>query len=165
MFTWKYVDIDTNEVDSIRQTYLDYFQITPPKLNFFQTCNIGIKTFLNMPVVKTSVIFLDGNKNGEIHEDIRPGGQILALLIPLVNCNNSSTEIYESSVGPLLKLNAENKTYHFYEPANCKKIAEYLLTQPVLLNTSLPHCVFNHSNQQRIALSICFETDPWHLTN
>jgi len=165
MFTWKYLDIATTEVNNIRQQYLDYFQNSPPTPDFFQTCNIGINTFLNMPVFKTSVIYVGGNKNGAIHEDVRPNGQVLGLLIPLINCNNSSTEIYESTVKPLVKLNSENRTYNYYEPSTCKKIAEYVLTQPVLLNTSLPHRVFNYSNQHRVALAICFETDPWHLTN
>jgi hypothetical protein len=165
MFTWKYLDIDNKEVEGIRQQYLDYFQTSPPTAHFFQTCDIGIKTFLNMPVFKTSVIYLDGNTDGPIHEDVRPGGQVLGLLIPLINCNDSSTEIYESVVEPMVKVNGENRTYNYYEPDNCKKIAEYVLTQPVLLNTSLPHCVFNYSNLHRVALAICFETDPWHLTN
>jgi hypothetical protein len=88
----------------------------------------------------------------------------LAINIPLENCEDSTTSFWESSVPPIPSKTPNGYTFSTYDKNFCKKIAEYTLDRPILLNTSVPHEVINNSNKWRRAITLRFIDDPWHLT-
>lgn len=163
MFYWKYIDIDPAELQSIRREYLNHL---PDNNHFFQSLDLPIKEFLGLEVQRFVLIQVEPLAKGRIHTDWRPTnfGCQLALNIPLINCDNSITSLWESDYVPETQYTTNGQPYNFYDPDRCNKVAEFKLTQPALFRTDLPHSVDNLSDKGRKAISIRFKIDPWHLT-
>lgn len=162
MFYWKYQDIPEDEIAMIQKKYR---KILPDNCEFFQVVPLDIKTFMGLKISRAVLIQVEPNAKGRIHTDFRPEGYSLALNIPLENCENSITTMWDAAAEVVeIRYTTNNSPYHYYNPNLCKKITEFSLTKPVLFDTSVPHAVDNYSNNWRKAISLRFEPDPWHLT-
>ena len=162
MFYWKYQDIPEDEIAMIQEKYR---KILPDNCEFFQVVPLDIKTFMGLKISRAVLIQVEPNAKGRIHTDFRPEGYSLALNIPLENCENSITTMWDAAAEVVeIRYTTNNSPYHYYNPNLCKKITEFSLTKPVLFDTSVPHAVDNYSDNWRRAISLRFEPDPWHLT-
>jgi hypothetical protein len=162
MFYWKYQDIPENEIAMLQEKYR---KILPNNFEFFQVVPLDIKMFMGLKISRAVLIQVEPNARGRIHTDFRPEGYSLALNIPLDNCENSTTTMWEASADVMeIRYTTNKSPYHYYDPNLCKKITEFSLTIPVLFDTSIPHAVDNYSDKWRRAISLRFEPDPWHLT-
>ena len=83
--------------------------------------------------------------------------------IPLDNCDESTTNFWESTSKPSLRQTKNGHVYSYYEESKCTKLTEYKLTSPVIFDTKILHNVTNPTNQIRRAISLRFKEDPWHL--
>jgi hypothetical protein len=167
-FVWKYVDIQ--DLDALADIKERYLKRKPNADNFYIPMDIGIKEFLGMEIGNPVLIYAMPKKNYMIHIDYRMDKLKLALNIPLINCENSLTEFWKcSKMGSSVKPeNAWRSPPNFlssfnFEQENCEKIDEFIMTQPVVFNTQVPHSVTNFSDMPRIAISLRFKEDPWHL--
>jgi hypothetical protein len=162
MFYWKYQDLPEDEISMIQEKYR---KILPNNCEFFQVVPLDIKTFMGLKISRAVLIQVEPNAKGRIHTDFRPEGYSLALNIPLENCENSITTMWDAAAEVVeIRYTTNNSPYHYYNPNLCKKITEFSLTKPVLFDTSVPHAVDNYSDNWRRAISLRFEPDPWHLT-
>jgi hypothetical protein len=164
MIYWQYVDLDPVEVDRIKKKYLE---ILPVPQHFFQTLNLGIKEFMGRPIFKTVIINAMPNSIGKIHRDHRPyDNNVLAINIPLLNCDNAITEFWDTDEDRnLIQYTSSGSPYIGFNHSRCKKIDEFKLTQPVVFRTDIPHSVNNYSNDARLAISLRLVNDPWDLVN
>ena len=161
VFYWKYQPIPDTELEIIKNIYRENL---PSNSEFFQVVNIPIKTFMNLKISRAVLIQVEPNAKGRIHTDYRPEGFSLALNIPLENCENSVTSMWDTTDQITeIRYTTNNSPYHYYDPVLCKKITEFQLTSPILFDTSIPHSVDNLSDKWRRAISLRFEPDPWHL--
>jgi hypothetical protein len=162
MFYWKYQDVPNNEILRLQELYK---KVLPNNSEFFQIVPLEIKMFMGLKISRPVLIQVEPNARGRIHTDFRPEGYSLALNIPLENCDNSVTSLWEAPSELVeIRYTTNRSPYHYYNPNLCKKITEFSLTKPVLFDTSIPHSVDNFSDQWRRAISLRFEPDPWYLT-
>ena len=166
MFYWQYCDVPEEDTKFIQNMYKENL---PSNSDFFQEIIIPIKTFMNIKIEKAVLIQVAPFSNCPIHADHPVDIEVkckLALNIPLENCENSVTRLWDiAGQHTEVKYTSNNARYHYYDPALCKKITEFHLTEPVLFDTTVPHSVHNMSDKWRRAISLRFESDPWHLVN
>ena len=164
MFVWQYVDLDPMEVDRIKKIYLEAL---PVSRLFYQTLELGIEEFMGRPIFKTVIINVMPNSVGKIHKDFRPhDNNVLAINIPLLNCDNAITEFWDTDEDRnLIQYTQGGSPYIGFNHTRCKKINEFKLTHPVVFRTDIPHSVNNYSNDARLAISLRLVTDPWDLVN
>jgi len=164
MFIWQYVDLDPVEVEKLKKKYLE---VLPVPQHFFQTLNLGVTEFMGRPVFKTVIINAMPNSVGKIHRDYRPhDNNVLAINIPLVNCDNAITEFWDTDEDRnFIQYTSSGSPYIGFDRKRCRKIDEFTLTQPIVFRTDLPHSVNNHSNSPRLAISLRLEKDPWDLVD
>jgi hypothetical protein len=161
MFYWKYFDIPEEDIKFIQDTYKENL---PSNEEFYQEIIIPIKTFMNMAIDKAVLIQVAPFANCPIHADYLKSK--LAINIPLENCENSVTRLWDvTDQITEFKYTPNKARYRYYDPVLCKKITEFRLTEPVLFDTTVPHSVHNMSDKWRRAISLRFESDPWHLVN
>jgi len=48
----------------------------------------------------------------------------------------------------------------FSQDSKFEEIAKFYLNKPTLFNTNIPHQVYNDTNQDRLSLSLRFESNP-----
>jgi hypothetical protein len=164
MFIWQYIDVPEEEVLTVQQLVRDNL---PDNGEFFQYLDIGLKTFLGAEVdiavlIQASPGFgLDGFG---IHRDAgAEEGQCLAINIPLENCDNSVTKFWKTSKPEIKQFTPNGIPYNYFEMDGCEQIDEFVLSRPIIFNTSVPHLVVNPQDVWRKAISIRFKTDPWDL--
>ena len=164
MFLWKHIDIDPDEMSSLQERYI---QSLPNNNHFFQPLDLGITKFLGLDVQRFVLIQVAPQAVGRIHTDWRPHnfGYQLALNIPLINCDKSTTSLWSSDYTPPTQYTENGQPYNFFDPNRCKKLTEFKLTQPTMFRTDLPHSVDNPTDKVRLAISVRFQQDPWHLVN
>ena len=165
MFYWQYIDLDTAEVNRIREDYLKHL---PNNSHFFQEVNIENRTFMGMEIQRPVLIQVEARASGRIHTDFRPDknfGDQLAVQIPLINCEHSLTELWSSDYEPPVQYTTNGQPYNYFEKSRCVKVSEFVLTQPVIWRTDVPHSVSNYSDSPRLAISLRFKKDPWKLIN
>jgi hypothetical protein len=161
-FLYKFIeDIDENILENIKNIFLNNL---PDTNNFFIPVQLGIKEFIGLEVTHSILICANPRRRSGIHVDYRADKLKLALNIPLKNCNDSITEFWDSGgTEPEHSITSINVPYKSYKIENCQQIAEFRLTKPVIFNTKIPHSVNNLSNKPRLAISLRFKEDPWHL--
>lgn len=162
-FIWQYIDIDSKSISDMQERFINRLNgRTPP--HFFQYLDLGITHFLDLEIIPPVLIRVKPNYFAAIHKDFRTKCT-LAINLPLLNCENSITEFWEvDPEAPVIKRLTPNFVpYNEIDPTRCKKIDEYKLTSPIIFDTSVPHSVHNFSDQDRLAISIRFKEDPWHL--
>jgi hypothetical protein len=162
MRIWKYIDLDETEVAKLKERY---FAALPVAKHFFQTLDLGITEFMGRPIFKTVIINAMGNSVGKIHKDYRPhDSNVLAINIPLINCDNAVTQFWntEEDVN-LIQYTSSGSPFIGFNQDKCTLIDKFVLTQPVVFRTDIPHSVDNYSNQPRLAISLRLAKDPWDL--
>ena len=165
MFYWQYIDLDPGEVDKIKEDYLKHL---PNNSHFFQMIDIESKTFMGMEIQRPVLIQVEARAEGRIHTDFRPDnnfGDQLAVQIPLMNCEYSLTELWSSDYEPPIQYTTNGQPYNYFEKSRCIKVSEFVLTQPIIWRTDVPHSVSNYSDNPRLAISLRFKQDPWKLIN
>lgn len=164
-FLWRYIDIDNQQLEDLKSKY---FKVLPDNEHFFQSLDIGINEFMGMELQRAVLIQVSPGALGRIHTDWRFDknyGDQLALNIPLMNCEDSVTKMWESDYIPPTQYTENGQPYNYYDIDRCKKIAEFKLIKPVLFRTDIPHSVNNTGKKVRRAISLRFKKDPWHLVN
>jgi len=168
MFIWQYVDLDPDEVDRIQRSFIKA-TLTTINFNFFQPLKIDTNEFMGMKIKNPVLIQAAPFKSGQVHIDVRLDSNVLALQIPLVNCENSVTEFWEEKITeetqPWIDGRDGGSPYKHISREYCKKIDEFVLTKPIVFRTDIPHSVTNKSKNFRKAISLRFYDDPWHLLN
>jgi hypothetical protein len=162
-FLWQYIDIDFNLIEDIKNRYME---VLPDNNFFFQPVDLALTEFMGMEIQRAVLIQAMPNAIGRIHTDWRfdkDYGDKLALNIPLMNCEESTTVLWKSNYTPPTQYTDNGQPYNFYHPSRCVKITEFKLIKPVLFRTDIPHSVNNSSNNVRRAISLRFKRDPWHL--
>lgn len=159
-FLWKYVDIDATLINDIKKQFLN---VMPSNDDFFQSIKLNVSEFMGMKIHMAVLIQVQPGTPGRIHTDFRADNNVLALNIPLLNCEGSLTQMWESDYIPQKQHTDNGQPYNLYDRDRCTKIAEFELTRPVLFRTDLPHCVYNPTDKVRTAISLRFKTDPWNL--
>jgi len=134
MFTWKYIALPEDE---LLHLLTQCRRVLSNNDLSFQDLDTGITQFLSMPLRRTGLVQVPPNGKFDIHIDT--GKSALAINIPLENCEDSTTSFWESSVPPIPSKTPNGYTFSTYDKNFCKKIAEYTLDRPILLNTSVPH--------------------------
>lgn len=162
MFYWKHFDLDPAEVENIQKRFRWFM---PKNLHFFQQLKIGLRDFMGREVQRFVLIQVAPFSVGRIHTDFRPEqfGDKLALQIPLDNCENSVTHIWESSDVPPTQYTDNGQPYNYFDPEKCRHITSFNLIKPTFFRTDLPHSVDNPTHEIRRAISIRFKEDPWDL--
>ena len=91
-----------------------------------------------------------------------------ALNIPVTNCENTYTAIYEALPGqqytteidiPGLEREPGPGGCHIYRSDQVKEIDRYYFLRPVVLNTNTIHCVHNPTDQVSIRMSLRMNCD------
>ena len=162
-FLWQYIDIKDTLIENLKD---EYFKVLPNNNHFFQQLSINVKHFLGLEIQRAVLIQVAPNGIGRIHTDYRFDknfGDQLALNIPLVNCQNSVTELWKSDYVPKTQYTDNGQPYNSYDQSRCVKLTEFKLIKPVLFRTDIPHSVSNSSNKVRQSISLRFKKDPWHL--
>lgn len=162
MFYWKYINLPSAEIKFIQH---EYKKKLPNNNYFFQSLELTCKEFLGLEVQRFVLIQVEPNAVGRIHTDYRPldYGHQLAIQIPLENCHDSVTKMWESDYEPPLQYTTNGQPYNYFDDRRCKKVTEFKLLSPVIWRTDIPHSVDNFSNFVRKSISIRFKSDPWHL--
>lgn len=161
MFLWQYIDVDPDEVERVKEIFKKNL---PQNLHFFQNLEIGIDQFMGMPVIMCALIQVMPMHQGKIHTDVRTGySGVLAINIPLMDCENSVTELWSTTSETRKEYTENSAPYSVFETAQCTKIDQFILDRPVIFRTDVPHSVKNNSMKIRRAISLRFKDDPWHL--
>lgn len=163
MFYWRNIDLDSTEVNKIKEDYLKHL---PDNSHFFQRVDIETRTFMGMEILRPVLIQVEPNAVGRIHTDFRPDknfGDQLAIQIPLENCEHSLTELWSSDYEPPVQYTSNGQPYNYFDRSRCIKVSEFVLNSPVIWRTDVPHSVSNFSDKPRLAISLRFKKDPWNL--
>jgi len=161
MFTYQYIDnLDPAEVKKFQEAYSKAY--SNPS-HFFQYVETGLTHFMGMQLNKCVLITIAGGKTLPLHIDQRKG---LALNIPLLNCEDTITELWTCDQPYKTGWTHNGLPYHYYsENVNAVKIGEFILTRPILFDVQVPHSSTNHGTKTRLAISLRFANDPWQLVN
>lgn len=89
----------------------------------------------------------------------------LAINIPLYNCDQTWTAFYDIVKGGFFQAYQENMAIYYGVTVDAEFVEQcrYQLDRPLLINTKIPHAVFNPTDHMRLALTLRFSNDPWHL--
>lgn len=167
-FIWKYMDIDQNLIDEIKEIYLKNIKKDLTHYGFYQNIDVTIPNILDKKVDMPVLIYCPRKYVPPFcHKDLKDrvlNGNIvthstLALNIPLINCENSRTIFYNCEHS-LDKFIYKGRPTEVKDISKCKEIESYVLDKPILFNTQVLHAVFNHSDMPRLAISLRFEKNP-----
>lgn len=159
-FTFRHIDIKQELLDSLKQKFRENL---PQLENFFIPMHLDIKEFMGMEIGHSVLIYAKPLSRSTLHVDYRADNLKLALNIALENCKYSLTEMWQCEGEPVCLKTPTGIPYNNYEKKQCKKICDFTLSRPVIFNTKVPHSVWNFSNKPRLAISLRFKQDPWHL--
>ena len=177
MFTWQKISIPDwpliqKELQDLastlrfkRRTFtpLDRLQVNQQVLSYAPR----LQQYLadqNLTVWAAGWVNLQPNQSTPPHVDSYCGSPIqptLALQLPLQGCDSSTTHIYQSKTDTDHYKRSLDRNWP-YDPLDLTVIDSYQLSEPILFNISTIHQVINGS-EPRLALSLRFEQDPWHL--
>ena len=89
-----------------------------------------------------------------IHRDNVNHEYFWVLNIPVLNCKDTHTSVYELLPGEQEYTKHETYGYTSWQSNQIKEIDRLHLTQPMIFDMSTIHCVHNPTNQPRLSLSI-----------
>ena len=159
MFIYQYLDnLDPFEIKKFQEAYL--MAVANPNFHF-QYVDIPYTHFMGMQLNKCVLITIKPTSPLPMHIDQREG---LALNIPLLNCEDTVTEFWNCDRPYKIGYTVNGLPYFYFPPETVKiKIAEFVLTKPVLFDVRVPHSSTNKGTETRLAISLRFAKDPWHL--
>ena len=158
-FLWKYIELDNNLVEELKDIYLKAMPTNLSCLNFFNVLPINVPNINGVKVTCCSLIYKAGNESQKYaHKDPLLHSS-LALNIPLINCEDSVTTLYDDSKHSLHVGHRDN-LIQILPVKDGKVLSTYILDKPVLFNTRIFHNVENFSSEPRIAISLRFDRNP-----
>jgi hypothetical protein len=158
VFTWKYIDLDNELVDEIKDIYLKNLKKDLADYAFFQILPIKIPNIKGIEVLYAGLVYSAANAIPKYsHKDPKDHpGSTLALNIPLINCDNSLTTLYNNLKSPIYTL-YNNRISEIAKRSDCKVITSYTLNRPIIFNNQVLHAVDNFSPEPRLAISLRFD--------
>ncbi len=187
-FTYKYLDIpDFKQIEQeLSDFILPYCKGKPTGLwsvdldEFFLHCPKSVKNLISMNLLtnlkKVCYIVVHpgaGEKAAHVDMNIEPplsegeSSGCLSMNFGIQNCHETPVIFYEYISGPKDYFSLPDPSqgsFIFYARSELKEIDRYILHAPVLINTSVPHSIFNNTTKTRISVVFRFNTDPWYLT-
>lgn len=165
-----YQKLDVDNLESIQRQIIeripkDFFQKT--KASYVGSQQESIDRFLDIKDLKKiydrlqvtdyiqSIIINACNRKdnliNEIHSDY--GDFIYSINIPIVNTKNTFIHFYDVE-GPGVYMPNGDTWYPTtkWSKCTCTHIESVEMTQPILVNVSVPHSYTNHNDSQRIVL-------------
>lgn len=140
----------------------EIYEMSPSVREFLSEHNYTRRAMSIMHINKPDHYF-----KSQIHTDIDSG---MVILIPIVNCEYSTTAFYEVTEDDLnlqpLRNNPEVEYYHAKQTHDkYKMIGEFSLTEPYVIDTSVAHCVhmMEPAKYPRISFGIRVHEDIRHL--
>lgn len=164
-FTWKYVDIDNELVDEIKDIYLKNLKKNLQDYEFFQLLKIKIPNVKGQQVIGAGLAVSRANHIQKYcHKDpMTPNSSCYALNIPLKNCENSQTNLYKLKKRKSVFYSVYGRPINSIDMAeiakvpDCDVVASYTLDKPLIFNTQILHSVNNFSSETRLAISLRFD--------
>ena len=143
----------------LRLSEKDLLDNCPQLLNWFNKNN--------MELAMSAVHIMQAHGIGQLHSDSdgsMPGR--LALNLDIENADVTKTKLYKISVPGTMHLTGSQKLPYIVYQNNantCEQVTEYDLSKPVLFDYVKPHCVTNHTDHRRVAITLRFRNDPVYL--
>lgn len=133
----------------------DVLNNVPELIELFEPLKINIKRIAFV----TSII-----KIGEIHIDDPDTAPSIRINIPVLNCDQTSTNFYVSNKHPNKTRLPSGINYYNWEEKDCELVATVCIDRSTLIRTNEPHQVCIHSdNFPRITCTIEFFEDLEYL--
>lgn len=159
-----YQKIDFDNLDVIKQKVFDLF----PKEDFEQNklfyIDDNFNKFLSIPELKENLVRLNllehvmgfgfyvTTKPNPIHTDNT--AYDYSLNVPIVGCENTFVEFYESNKDPIKLQLYTGVIYYHFTKNSCTLKDKLELTTPHIIKVNVPHAVINETGSQRITLLI-----------
>jgi hypothetical protein len=107
------------------------------------------------------ILFLNARPGLEIiHQDSAEHEYYWALNIPILNCKDTYTSIYDPLPGEQgITVSKDDGGYILWQKNQVKEIDRMYLTQPMIFNIASIHCIHNSSDQPRVSISIRMKCD------
>ena len=157
-FVWKYIDLDDNLVNEIKDIYLKNIKKDLTQYGSYQTLDVVVPDIMGYKVAVPALFYMPaGYIPRRSHKDPISHSS-LALNIPIINCENSRTIFYECEKTD--KILYKERITETAPIKKCHEIDSYVLDKPILLNTQILHAVFNYGNTPRLSISLRFEKNP-----
>lgn len=111
-------------------------------------------------------------KDAHVDRDIEPPASFgdtsgcVSLNFGIQNYTETPVIFYEYIRGPKQYIplpDPSEGSYIFYAESELKEIDRYVLDRPVIMNNTVPHSIYNNTQDIRISISFRFTQDPWHL--
>jgi hypothetical protein len=126
-----------------------------------------LKLFLGIPELKTELDKLGWTQyidcfgfyvvqkttGSTIHTDTG-NDRVFSFNIPILNCENTFVNYYESTAEPIKKTLPNKVDYYYYDPAYCTLIDSFEMTSPHVINVSKIHNITNDNDRPRITLLV-----------
>jgi len=158
-FLWKYIDLDNELVEEIKDIYLKAMPKNLSCLKFFNVLPINVPNINGIKVTCCSLIYKPGNeRQNHAHKDPLLHSS-LALNIPLINCEDSITTLYDDSKYSY-HVSLRDNLIPVLPVKDGKILSTYILDRPILFNTRVFHNVENFSSEPRVAISLRFAKNP-----
>ena len=178
-FYYKHIDIENYQeiIEEIRSYLIPFLDtnisgigiIKIPQTDLTDNCT-KLSNWLkqnDMFIEMAALHIMPKKQTGYIHSDHDGSRKTnLAFNLDVENGDSTTTAFFEvNAPGKIVHTARQGLPYvvYPYSKDTCKKVTEYNLTKPVLLNISKPHLVINDTDHRRVALTLRFETDPVHL--
>ena len=169
-FVWKYIDLDAEVLNEIKQVCINNLPDYSNGTYFAQILDVELPLIRGKQVVSAILIYIPGNNDTRFAHRDPPdyinNSNTYALNIPLINSENSRTTLYKDRKPFFIpaKISA-------YPPKNAsiveiqaiykaKHITSYLLDRPILFDTQIFHAVHNTSTDPSIFISLRFAENP-----
>jgi len=96
------------------------------------------------------------------HVDLMDDSRSIALNFPISGCEGTCTKMYNLIKGEQINIDLPDGTTYskFSDDSEFEEVAKFYLTKPTFFNTSVPHQLFGVEKQDRLALSLRFESNP-----
>jgi hypothetical protein len=187
-FTYRYLDIpNADKIEKeLSDFILPYCKDKPTGLwsvdllKFFSDCPESVEYLKSAGLFnelrKVCYIVVHpgaGEKDAHVDRNIEPplvqgeSSGCLAINFGIQNQADTPVIFYEYISGPKEYFSLPDPaegSYIFYAKSELKEIDRYLLTTPALINTTVPHSIYNNTDKTRISVTFRFNSDPWHLT-
>lgn len=161
MFLYQFVDLDPKEIEKVKKIALE--NLPKPTDLVFNSLKPPHNSFMGRQLSNFVIVKVKPNQTVNLHKDY---GQGIALNIPLLNCDKTKTEMWETYCEWFL-FNHPGDPY--LRPAESNpvkiKLCEFILSGPAFFNTAVAHSIYNYGDKVRTAISLRFKDDPLSLIN
>jgi hypothetical protein len=188
LFTYRYLNTPNINViqEELTKFILPYCEGKPTGLwtvdllKFFANCpdTVQYLTELNVLNKLTNVCYIvvhpgAGEKDAHVDKNVEPpithgdSKGCLSMNFGIQNCTETPVIFYEYISGPKDYVplpDPSEGSYIFYAKSTLKEIDRYILNTPVIMNNTVPHAIYNSTDNIRISVSFRFSSDPWNLT-